>query len=216
MTERRFVIRLVVALAMLWPAAALAQTAADCTRNPDQTRWSVRAGAPGEAAGTNDRPFGSLAEVERCSPARSHDHRARAAGRRRAARRRHPFEGPAEADRPGHANWRHATRADHQHGRHRRRGDPRARQRSRASPHRQRRRSGDLRRQRQRRAPSRPAVHAARAAAADRSRGVALPHRQDRRRSGHEPVSPARLRVPSADPSPRSRYWWTTPWAWRA
>jgi hypothetical protein len=69
MTERPFVIRLVGALAMFWPAAAVAQTAADCTRNPDQTRWFVRAGAPGEATGTNDRPFGSLADIERCSPA---------------------------------------------------------------------------------------------------------------------------------------------------
>src|SRR5687767_7776287 len=69
MTQRRFVIRLVGALAMFWPAAAVAQTAADCTRNPDQTRWFVRAGAPGEATGTNDRPFGSLADIERCSPA---------------------------------------------------------------------------------------------------------------------------------------------------
>ena len=69
MTERRWLIRVVGVFALIWPAGTLAQTPADCTRNPDQTRWFVRAGPPGEAAGTTDRPFSSLAEVERCAPA---------------------------------------------------------------------------------------------------------------------------------------------------
>ena len=69
MTAQRSLFRVVGALTVLWPAAALAQTPADCTRNPDQTRWFVRAGHSGEGAGTNDRPFASLAEVERCAPA---------------------------------------------------------------------------------------------------------------------------------------------------
>jgi hypothetical protein len=54
---------------MIWPAAALAQPPAECTRNRAQTRWFVRAGAAGDGVGTNDRPFASLADVERCAPA---------------------------------------------------------------------------------------------------------------------------------------------------
>src|SRR5262245_35735050 len=69
MTERRFVFPAVGVFAMLWPAVALAQTPTDCTRNPDKTRWFVRAGAPGDGAGTSARPFATLADVERCAPA---------------------------------------------------------------------------------------------------------------------------------------------------
>ena len=56
------------ALALLWPAVSIAQTPVACARNPDQARWFVRAGAPGEGAGTNERPFASLADIERCAP----------------------------------------------------------------------------------------------------------------------------------------------------
>ena len=62
------VFHVVSTFALLWTAAA-AQTPIDCTRNREQTRWFVRAGAPGEGAGTNARPFASLADVERCAPA---------------------------------------------------------------------------------------------------------------------------------------------------
>jgi hypothetical protein len=40
-----------------------------CSRNPDQARWFVRAGATGDGNGTRNRPFASLAEIERCAPA---------------------------------------------------------------------------------------------------------------------------------------------------
>ena len=56
------------AFALLWPAVSAAQTPVDCARNPDQARWFVRAGAPGDGAGTNARPFASLADIERCAP----------------------------------------------------------------------------------------------------------------------------------------------------
>jgi hypothetical protein len=69
MTERRLLFPVVGTLAMIWPAAVRPQTPTDCTGNPDQARWFVQAGPPGEAAGTNDRPFASLADVERCAPA---------------------------------------------------------------------------------------------------------------------------------------------------
>jgi hypothetical protein len=69
MTAQRSLFRVVGALTLLWPAAALAQTPADCRSNPDQARWFVRAGRSAEGAGTNDRPLASLAEVERCAPA---------------------------------------------------------------------------------------------------------------------------------------------------
>ena len=61
--------RITVWVLVLWPALAAAQTPAECARNSDKNRWFVRAGAAGEASGTRDRPFGSLAEIERCSPA---------------------------------------------------------------------------------------------------------------------------------------------------
>ena len=57
------------AFALLWPAVSIAQTPVDCARNPDRARWFVRAGAPGDGAGTNERPFASLADIERCAPA---------------------------------------------------------------------------------------------------------------------------------------------------
>ena len=63
-----FTSHVVSAFALLW-TAAVAQTPIDCMRNGEQTRWFVRAGAPGEGAGTNARPFASLADVERCAPA---------------------------------------------------------------------------------------------------------------------------------------------------
>ena len=69
MTGRRPLFRVVSVCAVLWPAAALGQTSADCTRNPDQTRWFVRAGPPDDGAGTAARPFSSLTGVERCAPA---------------------------------------------------------------------------------------------------------------------------------------------------
>ena len=56
------------AFALLWPAVSIAQTPLDCARNPDRARWFVRAGAPGDGAGTNARPFASLADIERCAP----------------------------------------------------------------------------------------------------------------------------------------------------
>jgi hypothetical protein len=61
--------RIAGAFALLWPAVSTAQTPIDCARNPDQARWFVRAGAPGDSAGTNARPFASLADIERCAPA---------------------------------------------------------------------------------------------------------------------------------------------------
>jgi hypothetical protein len=61
--------RIAGAFALLWPVVSVAQTPVDCKRNPDQTRWFVRARPASEATGTNDRPFASLAEVERCAPA---------------------------------------------------------------------------------------------------------------------------------------------------
>ena len=54
--------------ALLWPATAGSQPIIECSRNPDQTQWFVRAGAAGEGIGTQRRPFGSLADVERCAP----------------------------------------------------------------------------------------------------------------------------------------------------
>ena len=68
MAQLRLVFHVVSAFALLWTAAE-AQTPIDCTRNREQTRWFVRAGAPGDGAGTNARPFASLADVERCAPA---------------------------------------------------------------------------------------------------------------------------------------------------
>ena len=56
------------ALALLWTALMTAQTPVDCTRNPDPTRWFVRGGAPGDGAGTNDRPFAALTDIEQCAP----------------------------------------------------------------------------------------------------------------------------------------------------
>jgi hypothetical protein len=55
--------------ALLWPATAGAQPITECGRNPDQAQWFVRAGAAVEGVGTQPRPFGSLADVERCAPA---------------------------------------------------------------------------------------------------------------------------------------------------
>ena len=63
----RALLRLVGALAFLWPATSGSQSTIDCTRNPDQAQWFVRAGAdPG--VGTRSAPFGSLADIERCAP----------------------------------------------------------------------------------------------------------------------------------------------------
>ena len=56
-------------LALLWPATAGSQPAVDCARNPDRSRWFVRAGATGDGIGTVSHPFGSLSDVERCAPA---------------------------------------------------------------------------------------------------------------------------------------------------
>src|SRR5262245_57830375 len=64
----RALIRATGALALLWPAAAGSQPAVECSRNPDQSHWFVRAGAKGEGTGTQSRPFGSLADIERCAP----------------------------------------------------------------------------------------------------------------------------------------------------
>ena len=55
--------------ALLWPPTAGSQPILECSRNPDQGQWFVRAGAAGEGIGTQPRPFGSLADVERCAPA---------------------------------------------------------------------------------------------------------------------------------------------------
>jgi len=66
---RLLLCRIAGVFALLWPVVSVAQTPVDCTRNRDQARWFVRAGPAGEATGMNDRPFGSLAEVERCAPA---------------------------------------------------------------------------------------------------------------------------------------------------
>src|SRR5262245_47818089 len=57
------------ALALLWAAKASPQSAVECGGNPDQSRWFVRAGTSGDGIGTESRPFGSLADVERCAPA---------------------------------------------------------------------------------------------------------------------------------------------------
>ena len=56
------------AFALLWPAVLATQASVDCTRNPDPARWFVRAGAPSDGAGTNERPFSALADIERCAP----------------------------------------------------------------------------------------------------------------------------------------------------
>ena len=61
--------RITGAVVMLGPAMAAAQEPVDCTRNPDRMQWFVRAGTAADAAGTRDRPFGSLADIERCAPA---------------------------------------------------------------------------------------------------------------------------------------------------
>ena len=61
--------RLIVWVLLFWPPIAAAQTAPDCTRNPDKNQWFVRAGTTGDADGTKGRPFVSLADIERCSPA---------------------------------------------------------------------------------------------------------------------------------------------------
>ena len=60
--------RIASAVALLSPAAVVAQTPVDCTRNRDQARWFVRAGAPADGTGANARPFASLADIERCAP----------------------------------------------------------------------------------------------------------------------------------------------------
>src|SRR5262245_551466 len=57
------------ALVLLWPAAPTSQSTVECGGNPNQSHWFVRAGAPDEGIGTRSRPFGSLADVERCAPA---------------------------------------------------------------------------------------------------------------------------------------------------
>lgn len=57
------------AVALLWAAKASPQSAVECGGNPDQSRWFVRAGAPGGGSGTERRPLGSLADIERCAPA---------------------------------------------------------------------------------------------------------------------------------------------------
>jgi hypothetical protein len=62
-------LRSIGAVALLWPASAVSQAPAECSRNADQSRWFVRAGAGGDGIGTRDRPFGSLADIERCAPA---------------------------------------------------------------------------------------------------------------------------------------------------
>jgi hypothetical protein len=56
-------------VAFLWPATTGSQPAVECSRNADQSRWFVRAGATGEGIGTESHPFGSLSDVERCAPA---------------------------------------------------------------------------------------------------------------------------------------------------
>jgi hypothetical protein len=68
--ERRLPLRVAGALATIWSVVAVAQTPPDdCARNPNKTRWFVRAGAPGDGVGTNNRPFAALADIERCAPA---------------------------------------------------------------------------------------------------------------------------------------------------
>ena len=64
-------VRITGAIAVLCPAVVAAQTPAECTRNPDRTRWFVRAGTAADAAGTRDRPLGSLADIERSATAPS-------------------------------------------------------------------------------------------------------------------------------------------------
>lgn len=64
----RALLRATGVFALLWPATAGSQPIIECSRNPDQTQWFVRAGA-GEGIGAQPRPFGSLADVERCAPA---------------------------------------------------------------------------------------------------------------------------------------------------
>ena len=181
------------AFALLWPAVSVAQTPVDCARNPDQARWFVRAGAPGDGAGTNERPFASLADIERCAPAGA------------TITVLAPAEGAAPLDGgirlkerqklvgiappPGGKPAARLTNSC----RHRRRRHARARQRGRASPHRQPGRRGDFRRQRQRHAPPRSAADTPRDRGTDRPRRVAVPRRQDRRCRGYGPVGPARL-----------------------
>ena len=41
----------------------------ECSRNPNQAQWFVRAGAPMDGNGSASRPFATLADVERCAPA---------------------------------------------------------------------------------------------------------------------------------------------------
>ena len=55
-------------LALIWPATAGSQSAIECSRNPDQSRWFVRAGATAEGVGSESRPFAALGDIERCSP----------------------------------------------------------------------------------------------------------------------------------------------------
>jgi len=64
----RLLLRVFGAVLVLWPATGAGQSAGDCSRNPDQTRWFVRAGAAGNGDGTSARPFASLADIERCAP----------------------------------------------------------------------------------------------------------------------------------------------------
>jgi hypothetical protein len=56
-------------LAFLWPATASSHPAVECSRNPDQSQWFVRAHAAAGGIGTRTRPFRSLADIERCAPA---------------------------------------------------------------------------------------------------------------------------------------------------
>jgi hypothetical protein len=41
----------------------------ECSGNPNQAQWFVRAGAPMDGDGSASRPFATLADVERCAPA---------------------------------------------------------------------------------------------------------------------------------------------------
>ena len=50
MAQPCLVFHVVSVFALLWTSAE-AQTPIDCTRNREQTRWFVRAGAPGDGAG---------------------------------------------------------------------------------------------------------------------------------------------------------------------
>ena len=65
----RILLRAMGVLALVWPATAGSQPMVECSRNPNQSQWFVRAGAAGDGTGTESRPFGSLADVERCAPA---------------------------------------------------------------------------------------------------------------------------------------------------